>query len=99
MRTDMKKRMTYEQKKDQSLKDIINQMFEIAGHSVRYDDLLGRTDDWYTQYTMTEQQYDEWKSWSEQYLRTNLKMNKIEAGKNMGWIGLMYGLRVSDLTK
>lgn len=98
MRTDMKKRMTYEQKKEQSLKDIINQMFEIAGHSVRYDDLLGRTDDWFTQYTMTEQQYDEWKSWSEQYLRTNLKMSKIEAGKNMGWIGLMYGLKVSDLT-
>jgi hypothetical protein len=95
----MKKRMTYEQKKDQSLKDIINKMFEIAGHETRYDDLIGRTDDWFMKYTMTEKQYDEWKSWSEQYLRKNLKMTKLEAGKNMGWIGLMYGLRVSDLTK
>jgi len=95
----MKKRMTYEQKKEQSLKDIINKMFELAGHTVRYDDLLGRTDDWFMKYTMTEQQYDEWKTWSSQYLRENLKMTKTEADKNMGWIGLMYGLKVSDLTE
>ena len=54
----MKKRLTYEEKKDQSLKDIINKMFEIAGHAIRYDDLIGRIDDWYVQYTMTENQYD-----------------------------------------
>jgi hypothetical protein len=40
-------------------KDIIDQMFIIAGHSIGYDDVVGREDEWYLQWTMTEAQNKE----------------------------------------
>jgi hypothetical protein len=89
----MKKRLTYEQKRDQSLKDIINKMFEFAGLDITYDDIIGRTDDWFTQYTMTEDQYDQWKQWGEDYLIKNLKLTAKKAEYEMSMVGLMYGLK------
>ena len=90
----MKKRLTYEQKRDQSLKDIINKMFELAGHAITYDALIGRTDDWFTQYTMTEEQYDAWKQWGGKYLMKQLKLTEKKADYEMSMVGLMYGLRM-----
>jgi hypothetical protein len=89
----MKKRLTYEQKRDQSLKDIINKMFELAELDVTFDDILGRTDDWFTQYTMTEDQYDQWKQWGGKYLMKQLKLTEKKADYEMSMVGLMYGLK------
>jgi hypothetical protein len=89
----MKKRLTYEQKRDQALKDIINKMFELAELDITYDDIIGRTDDWFTQYTMTEDQYDQWKQWGEAYLIKNLKLTVKKAEYEMSMVGLMYGLK------
>lgn len=91
----MKKRLSYEEKKSQALKDIINKMFEIAGHEVRYDDLIGRTDDWYFQYTMAEEQCDQWMLWSQKYLMKTLKYTSETAKKEMSWLNLTYGLKIS----
>ena len=52
----MAKRLSREQKNEQAVKDLINQMFIIAGHQVTYDDIVGRKDAWYTDWTMTEAQ-------------------------------------------
>jgi hypothetical protein len=90
----MKKRLTYEQKRDQSLKDIINKMFELAGYAIRYDDLLDRSDDWFNQFTITEDQYDEWKTWGRKYLMSQLKLTAKKADYEMSMVGLMYGLRM-----
>ena len=50
--------------------DFINQMFIIAGHpEVSYNDVLGRQDAWYTEWTMTEAQRQEWKEWGISYLK------------------------------
>ncbi len=46
------KRLTREQKKEKAMIDIVNKMFEIAGHDVNYDDIVG-VDKWYQKYTMT----------------------------------------------
>jgi len=89
----MKKRLTYEQKRDQSLKDIINKMFELAELDVTFDDIIGRTDDWFTQYTMTEDQYDQWKQWGGKYLMKQLKLTEKKADYEMSMVGLMYGLK------
>ena len=90
----MKKRLTYEQKRDQSLKDIINKMFELAGYAIRYDDLIDRSDDWFNQFTITEDQYDEWKTWGRKYLMSQLKLTAKKADYEMSMVGLMYGLRM-----
>ena len=92
----MKKRMSREEKRQQALVDIINQMFIIAGHEVTYDDIKDRQDDWYTQWTMTIAQNNEWQKWGTDYLRKNLKINKAMAEKEMMWSSLMWGLKTAD---
>jgi hypothetical protein len=74
-------RVSREQKREKALIDIINQMFIIAGHDVTFDDIKDRKDDWYSQWTMTVEQSEEWQKWGVAYLRTNLKMSKKLAEK------------------
>lgn len=89
----MAKRLTKEEKINQAVVDLINEMFKIAGYNVTYDDIKDRKDDWYAQWTMTEQQYDEWKRFGEKYLKTKLKYNQKTARMEMAFFGLNYGLR------
>ena len=92
----MAKRLTREQKREQALVNIMNKMFEIAGHNVTFEDIKGRTDAWYCEWTMTMAQSDEWRKWGADYLRKVLKINKASAEKEMTWINLQYGLKYSD---
>ena len=88
-----RKRLTKEQKREQAVIDLLNQMFIIAGHNVTYEDIKGRKDNWWTEWTMTMTQADEWKAWGVNYLRKNLKLNKALAEKEMQWDG--YNVRLS----
>ena len=56
----MVKRLNRQQKKDKAIKDLINQMFIIAGHNVTYEDILG-VDKWFEKYSMTVEQSEEFK--------------------------------------
>jgi hypothetical protein len=91
-----RKRLTKEQKREQAVIDLLNQMFIIAGHNVTYEDIKGRKDNWWTEWTMTTTQADEWKAWGADYLRKNLKLNKTLAEKEMQWVNLQWGLKYSD---
>jgi len=90
-------RLSREEKMNKAFVDIINEMFKIAGHEVTYDDIKDRKDNWYVQWTMTEAQYDEWKIWGKKYLQKNLRMYAKQAEKEMLWVGMMWGLKFSDL--
>lgn len=92
----MGKRLSREEKREKALIDIINQMFVIAGHEVTFEDIKGRKDDWFTQWTMTVAQSEEWKAWGIAYLRKNLKMNKKLAEKEMAWFNVQWGLKYED---
>ena len=91
-----RKRLTKEQKREQAVIDVLNQMFIIAGHNVTYEDIKGRKDNWWTEWTMTMAQADEWKAWGVDYLRKNLKLTKVLAEKEMQWVNLQWGLKYSD---
>lgn len=91
-----RKRLTREQKREQAVIDLINKMFEIAGHDVTYDDIKDRKDDWYCQWEMTVEQNEEWKKWGEQYLKKVFKLNKTYAEREMGMVSLMWGLKFSN---
>ena len=91
-----RKRLTKDQKREQAVIDLLNQMFIIAGHNVTYEDIKGRKDNWWTEWTMTMAQADEWKTWGVDYLRKNLKLNKVLAEKEMQWVNLQWGLKYSD---
>jgi hypothetical protein len=91
----MKKRLSREEKWRQAVVDLINKMFEIAGHQVTYEDIKDK-DDWYTEWTMTMQQNAEWKKWGKQYLMKNLRMYAKMAERQMDMIALKWGLKLSD---
>ena len=88
----MAKRLSYQEKKTQAVIDIINEMFIIAGHEVTYEDIKDRKDAWYTQWSMTESQFDEWQKWGQIYLKKKFRFSDYFAQKEMGFIGLMWGL-------
>jgi len=92
----MAKRLTREQKKEQALIDLINEMFRIAGHAVTFEDIKDRKDDWYTQWTMTMAQNDEWQQWGKKYLQKTLRTPAKLAEREMQWISLQYGLKFLD---
>jgi hypothetical protein len=89
----MAKRLSSEEKKKQAIIDIINQMFIIAGHEVTYDDIKDRKDYWFSKWTMTEAQNEEWREWGVDYLRKSLKMNKSLAKNEMLWFNVQWGLK------
>lgn len=92
----MGKRLTYQEKIDQSVIDLINQMFKIAGHTVTYEDIKDRKDPWFKEYTMTEKQYDKWKKFGVKYLMKKLNMTEFKAQKEMAMFGLVYSLKISE---
>ena len=91
----MTKRLNIEQKREQAVIDLINQMFIIAGHQVTYDDVIGK-DKWFQEYTMTVEQAEEFKKWGKKYLMKNLRTYAKAAEREMMWFTLQYGLKYSN---
>jgi hypothetical protein len=89
----MAKRLTREQKWEQAVVDLINEMFKIAGHNVTYDDIKDRKDNWFNDWTMTVDQYNEWRMWGKKYLQKKLNLYAKQAEREMSWVGLMWGLK------
>lgn len=92
----MEKRLTTKEKQEKIVIDLINKMFEIAGHSVTFDDVKDRKDEWYTDWTMTMEQNEKWKEWGVSEIRKRFRYNKIVAEKEMAMVALAYGLKFSD---
>ena len=84
-------------KQERVIEDLINKMFELSGHDVKYTDINEREDAWYTDWTMTTDQYTDWIEWGTEYIRKNLRLRKETAKKQMAWFALNYGLKFSDL--
>ena len=98
---EMAKRLSRQEKVDLAVIDLINEMFKIAEHSVTYDDVKDRKDNWFSEYTMTEEQNEQWIKWGRVYLRKKLNLYAKQAEKEMMWINLMWGLKLdpSPFTK
>jgi hypothetical protein len=92
----MAKRLSKQEKIDQAIVDLINEMFKIAGHEVTYDDIKDRKDNWFQEYTMTEEQNNEWIKWGEKYIKKKLSMIAYRAEKEMSWVNLMWGLKIQE---
>lgn len=95
----MAKRLTRQEKEEQSVVDLINEMFRIAGHEVTYDDIKDRKDAWYSEWTMTVAQNEEWQKWGKKYLMKKHNMYAKRAEKEMQWISVMWGLKFSDINE
>ena len=95
----MKKRLSRPEKYQKAIIDLINKMFEIAGHDVSYDDVKDREDAWFQEWTMTFEQSEEWKKWGKKYLMKELRMYSKMAEREMSMISLMWGLKFSNFNK
>ena len=93
----MAKRLTREQKQNQAVIDLVNKMFEIAGHQVTYDDIKDRQDNWFQEWTMTVEQNEEWQEWGRKYLMKLFRMSSKRAEIEMQWACLGWGLKFSNI--
>jgi hypothetical protein len=78
------------------LKELIDKMFEIAGHDVKFEDVEGRTDNWYQQYTMTEAQNKEWREWGVKYIKKKKRYYSKIAEREMAMLDLYCGLKINN---
>jgi hypothetical protein len=92
--------MTREQRKRDKdtliLKELIDKMFELAGHDLKFEDVEGRKDNWFQQYTMTEAQNEEWRDWGIKLIMKKHRYNKYLADREMRMLDLYCGLKISD---
>ena len=86
-------------KSRQLLKELIDKMFEIAGHDLKFEDVEGRKDNWFQQYTMTEEQNKEWREWGIKHIKKKRRWNNYLAERQMAWLDLYCGLKISDYGK
>lgn len=75
---------------------LINKMFELSGHQVTYQDVLGRKDDWYNQYTMTKEQQKDWIEFGIGVIRKEMKVPKYRAKKEMDMVFINWGLKCGE---
>ena len=78
------------------LKELIDKMFELAGHPLKFEDVEGRTDNWFQQHTMTEAQNKEWRDWGTNFLNKKRRWSKKLADREMRMLDLYCGLTISD---
>lgn len=92
----MAKRLSREEKKQQAVIDLINEMFKLAGHTVTYEDAVAFGDKWFNNWTMTETQREAWYKWGKTYLMKKFKVYAARAEKEMQWFGLQWGLQIQE---
>jgi hypothetical protein len=80
-------------KQERVAKALIDKMFKIAGHDVKYEDIIHRKDNWFWQWTMTEEQNKEWREWGKKYLK---KQRFILPERTMTMFDLSYGLKIKQ---
>jgi len=78
------------------LKELIDKMFEIAGHDLKFEDVEGRKDHWFQEHTMTEAQNEEWRDWGIKLIMKKRRYNKFLADREMRMLDLYCGLKISD---
>jgi len=81
---------------EEIVRDVINRMFEIAGYDTCFEDIAGRKDEWYTQWTMTEEQGKIWQQWMKEYFTKECKMFPKIAEREASMFNLMWGLKYRD---
>lgn len=81
---------------EEIVRTVINKMFEIAGHDIKYEQIAGRKDAWYQEWTMTTAQDDEWKKWMKEYFQKECKMFAKIAEREAAMCSLNWGLKLSD---
>jgi hypothetical protein len=76
----------------------------IADHLVDYQlNMIGRTiaeaiktEKWYSEWTMTEEQHEQFRAYALPLIKKIFKCNKKRAEGIFGWFNLQFGLRIDN---
>jgi len=76
----------------------------IADHLLEYQlAMIGKTieearedDMWFFNWTLTTEQYEEFRKYAIPLLKKVFKFNKSKAEQTFGWFNLQFGLRIKD---
>jgi hypothetical protein len=76
----------------------------VADHLVDYQlGIIGKsmqeaymTKEWYSKWTMTQEQHDKFKAYAIPLMKKVFKINKGRAEANFQWFDLQFGLRIKD---
>lgn len=71
-------------------------MFEIAGHKVTYDEATKHTHKWYSQWTMTKKQNEEWVEFGVRLLIKEKHWTSYIAMREMMMFNSKYGLKIRE---
>ena len=84
--------------------ELINMMLE--KHGITYDTIIANRDenkrwvidgkDWYSYYTMTKSEYEEFRKKAVALIAKKLKLNKKVAEKEFSWWFLQIGLNIEE---
>ena len=77
-------------------KALINEMFKIAGHNVKYEDIVTRKDEWFKEWSMTEEQNKQWREWGAKFIKHHLNVLPQQAESEMAMFDLNYGLTIKE---
>jgi hypothetical protein len=54
------------------------------------------TKEWYSKWTMTQEQHDKFKAYAVPLMKKVFKINKARAEANFQWFDVQFGLRIKD---
>lgn len=92
----MKRRLSKDEKNKLIVIELLNKMFEIAGHPVTYEDIKDRDDSWFLDWTITAEQNQQWFRWGVKHLKKHLRYTEYGAERHMAWFTLQWGLKFED---
>jgi len=91
------------QLEEKNLEEIINKQFDISWYKVRYKDVKwDKWEDvnwmwaWYTVYTATTEEWEEFQKWLVEYIRKKCKVTKKIAEKEAWMLFLNWWLKTFD---
>lgn len=79
--------------RNEMIEELLQKMFEFAGHNVYYSNLLENKAHWRTLYTMPQDAKVRWLNWGAGYLQKRLGLNSTRAQAEMQMLDAMYGLK------
>jgi len=86
---------------EKEFEKLIIKMFEVAGIEYPGAEALFKDKEWYSNYTWTEEQQEEYKKWLVEQLKKKGVLDrgiqsKVMREREANWFLLGYGLRVKD---
>lgn len=85
--------MSSQKKIESFFKTAVNKQLEMAGISLKYEDVL-EIEDWYDKLTITPEQSDDFHRWFIGEYKTTFRSNNRVAGREYSYFNLSYGLRI-----